>query len=119
MNKIHDSDHSDSSEEHNQELLLSELVTLPFVEPTLGLEDLNHPRRVSLGEHTWKKWEQTLEKIVPAVLALRINLVRSFDTERSSSTQATGFIVDATRGIILTNRHVISSGPITAEAIFH
>jgi hypothetical protein len=32
------------------------------------------------------------------------------DTEAASSTYATGFIVDQQRGIILTNRHVITPG---------
>jgi S1-C subfamily serine protease len=30
---------------------------------------------------------------------------------------ATGFIVDAARGIILTNRHVVSPAPIVAQAV--
>ena len=30
---------------------------------------------------------------------------------------ATGFIVDASRGIILTNRHVVSPAPIVAQAV--
>ncbi len=43
---------------------------------------------------------------------------RSFDTETASFSVATGFVVDAERGIILTNRHVVHSGPVTADAIF-
>ena len=43
---------------------------------------------------------------------------RSFDTEQAGSSYATGFVVDARRGIILTNRHVVKTGPITAEAVF-
>jgi S1-C subfamily serine protease len=31
---------------------------------------------------------------------------------------ATGFVVDKERGIILSNRHVVSAGPIVAQAIF-
>jgi S1-C subfamily serine protease len=34
------------------------------------------------------------------------------------SAQATGFVVDAERGLILTNRHVVTPGPVTAEATF-
>lgn len=30
---------------------------------------------------------------------------------------ATGFIVDASKGIILTNRHVVSPAPIVAQAV--
>jgi hypothetical protein len=42
----------------------------------------------------------------------------SFDTESAGCSVATGFIVDAARGLILTNRHVVHQGPVTAEAIF-
>ena len=35
---------------------------------------------------------------------------RSFDTESSGSSYATGFIVDAARGLIVTNRHVVTPG---------
>jgi len=93
-------------------------------------------------------WEQTLRSCVPAVVSIRVNLVVSFDTERATSMQvhsgataaavrtkqlinttcagkggrwlqATGFVVDAARGLILTNRHVVTPGPIFAEAVFH
>ncbi|RLN89203.1 hypothetical protein BBJ28_00026506, partial [Nothophytophthora sp. Chile5] len=35
-----------------------------------------------------------------------------FDTESPGNGSATGFVVDAERGIILTNRHVVGPGPI-------
>lgn len=40
----------------------------------------------------------------------RVTLTRAVDTEPASSSYATGFIVDKTRGIILTNRHVVTPG---------
>ncbi len=43
---------------------------------------------------------------------------RAFDTEAATSSYATGFVVDKTLGLILTNRHVISPSPIVAEAVF-
>ena len=64
------------------------------------------------------RWEKTLKKVADSVVSIRVNAVRTFDTEASMTTQATGFVVDAERGIILTNRHVVNPGPITAEAIF-
>jgi len=64
------------------------------------------------------RWEKTLKQVADAVVSIRVNAVRTFDTEGSMTTQATGFVVDAQRGIILTNRHVVNPGPITAEAIF-
>jgi len=36
----------------------------------------------------------------------------------ASTARGLGFVVDATRGIILTNRHVVTPGPVTAEAVF-
>ena len=65
-----------------------------------------------------KMWEQTLKKITPAIVALRCNSTRAFDGENSNSTVATGFVVDKERGYILTNRHVVTLGPIVAEATF-
>ncbi len=64
------------------------------------------------------RWEETLDRVVPAVVALRVSATRPFDTEPSSVTVATGFVVDAERGLILTNRHVVQPGPVVAEAIF-
>ncbi len=63
-------------------------------------------------------WTQTLERIASGVVSIRIDSTRAFDTEWNSSSQATGFVVDAKRGIILTNRHVVAPGPVIAEAIF-
>jgi len=48
----------------------------------------------------------------------RVTQTRAFDTEAASSSYATGFVVDAARGIVLTNRHVTTPGPVTSEAIF-
>ncbi len=63
-------------------------------------------------------WMGTLERISTGVVSIRVDATRSFDTEWNSSSQATGFVVDARRGIILTNRHVVTPGPVVAEAIF-
>ncbi len=63
-------------------------------------------------------WTETLERIVGSVVAINIDQVRAFDTEWNSTAQATGFVVDAERGLILTNRHVVTPGPVTAEATF-
>ncbi len=63
-------------------------------------------------------WIGTIERISSGVVSIRVDSTRAFDTEWNSSTQATGFVVDATRGLILTNRHVVTPGPVVAEAIF-
>ncbi|KAI8990075.1 trypsin-like cysteine/serine peptidase domain-containing protein [Pilobolus umbonatus] len=64
-----------------------------------------------------RSWEPTLEKAIKAIVSIKASHVRSFDTETSGSYTATGFIVDAARGIILTNRHVVSPAPIVAQAV--
>ena len=63
-------------------------------------------------------WTQTLERISSGVVSIRVDSTRAFDTEWNTSSQATGFVVDAERGIILTNRHVVTPGPVIAEAVF-
>ncbi|MDH3338670.1 MAG: trypsin-like peptidase domain-containing protein [Gammaproteobacteria bacterium] len=63
-------------------------------------------------------WTNTLERISSGVVSIRVDSTRAFDTEWNSSSQATGFVVDAKRGLILTNRHVVTPGPVVAEAIF-
>ncbi|HEY4340190.1 MAG TPA: trypsin-like peptidase domain-containing protein [Steroidobacteraceae bacterium] len=63
-------------------------------------------------------WSGTLERIVSNVVAINIDETRAFDTEWNATAQATGFVVDAERGLILTNRHVVTPGPVTAEATF-
>ncbi|KAI8089508.1 trypsin-like cysteine/serine peptidase domain-containing protein [Halteromyces radiatus] len=64
-----------------------------------------------------KTWEPTLEKAIKAIISIKASHVRSFDTETSGAYTATGFIVDAQQGIVLTNRHVVSPAPIVAQAV--
>lgn len=63
-------------------------------------------------------WARTLERIAGSVVTIAIDQTRSFDTERNTTAQATGFVIDAERGLILTNRHVVTPGPVIAEATF-
>lgn len=63
-------------------------------------------------------WRQTLEEIRPSVVSLKVNKTRPFDTESNTLLDGTGFVVDAERGIILTNRHIVSTGPVKGEALF-
>ena len=51
----------------------------------------------------------------PSVVSIQVDGTRAFDTEWNESSQATGFVVDAERGLILTNRHVVTAGPVRAE----
>ncbi|TNE89532.1 MAG: hypothetical protein EP330_11010 [Deltaproteobacteria bacterium] len=62
-------------------------------------------------------WEQTLDQVVPGVVALRVTAVRDFDTEGAGNSVGTGFVVDRERGILLTNRHMVHAGPVRSEAV--
>jgi S1-C subfamily serine protease len=64
-------------------------------------------------------WRATLERISSGVVSIKIDSTRAFDTEWNQTSQATGFVVDAERGLILTNRHVVTPGPVRAEALFN
>ena len=63
-------------------------------------------------------WGKTVKEVADSVVTLRVDATRAFDTGINSSSQATGFVVDAEQGIILTNRHVVQPGPVTAQALF-
>ncbi|KAI8622830.1 hypothetical protein BC830DRAFT_1162701 [Chytriomyces sp. MP71] len=71
------------------------------------------------GGHSAKAWERTLNRIIPAIVSIKMIVVRAFDTDSQKSSQASGFVVDRTNGLILSNRHVVHPGPILAEAIFN
>ena len=62
-------------------------------------------------------WEDTIKKVSSAVVAIQISSVRYFDTEKPATGQATGFVIDKERGLILTNRHVVEPGPVSSRAI--
>ena len=72
---------------------------------------------VSMGQSA-NGWQETTDRVAPAVVVLRVSAPRAFDGTQAGYSMATGFVVDAQRGLILTNRHVVMSGPVTAEAVF-
>jgi S1-C subfamily serine protease len=64
------------------------------------------------------QWARTIERVADSIVTIRVDMTRAFDTEWNATAQATGFVVDAERGLILTNRHVVTPGPVIAQAIF-
>ncbi|KAG0297598.1 hypothetical protein BGZ96_005701 [Linnemannia gamsii] len=65
------------------------------------------------------QWQRVIEKAVKAIVSIRFSQVSAFDTEGPETSEASGFIVDAERGLILTNRHVACAGPFVGEAVCH
>jgi len=64
------------------------------------------------------EWQATIETVIKSVVSIHFCQTCSFDTDLSTSSQATGFVVDAERGYILTNRHVVGSGPFWGYCVF-
>ncbi|KAF2487379.1 Peptidase, trypsin-like protein [Neohortaea acidophila] len=64
------------------------------------------------------EWQATIEKVVQNVVSIHFCQTCAFDTESALSSEATGFVVDAERGYILTNRHVVGAGPFWGYCIF-
>jgi S1-C subfamily serine protease len=65
-----------------------------------------------------RAWKETLDRVASAVVVLRVSTPRAFDDLTPGTGVATGFVVDEELGLILTNRHVVTPGPVVAEAVF-
>ena len=63
-------------------------------------------------------WAETVSRTANSVVSLQLSQLRTFDDTPQGGSNATGFVVDAERGIVLTNRHVVGSGPIRLSATF-
>ncbi|KAL6453745.1 LOW QUALITY PROTEIN: hypothetical protein SBY92_005317 [Candida maltosa Xu316] len=63
-------------------------------------------------------WQETITQVVNSVVSIHFSHVECFDTETAIVSEATGFVVDAERGLILTNRHVVGPGPFTGYVVF-
>ena len=80
-------------------------------EPAALAESVPDPRASA-------SWARTVARVADSVVSLELAQLRSFGgVERGIST-ATGFVVDAARGIVLTNRHVVGDGPVRVSATF-
>ncbi|MEE2665429.1 MAG: trypsin-like peptidase domain-containing protein [Myxococcota bacterium] len=63
-------------------------------------------------------WRQTIDRVSPSIVELQVVTPRAFDGGGAGRSTATGFVVDAEHGLILTNRHVVTPGPVRAQAVF-
>ena len=64
------------------------------------------------------EWQATIEAVIKSVVSIRFCQTCPFDTDPAFSSEATGFVVDAEKGYILTNRHVVGAGPFWGYCIF-
>ena len=63
-------------------------------------------------------WQDTLTQVTKGVVSIRMDRPVAFEGKSAGNSYATGFVVDAEAGLILTNRHVVTPGPTTAKAVF-
>lgn len=70
------------------------------------------------GSTSSANWAAAVSTVADSVVAIKLSRLRAYDDNEQSSTTATGFVVDAERGLLLTNRHVIGAGPVRATATF-
>ncbi|MYD99300.1 MAG: hypothetical protein F4X98_18200 [Gammaproteobacteria bacterium] len=64
------------------------------------------------------RWTTTLERVSTSIVTLLVDHTRAFEDSSNMTTEGTGVVVDAERGLILTNRHIIGVGPVNATAVF-
>ena|ERR1700744_4997302 len=80
--------------------------------------DVNSLSMVNHIPEDSRKWQAAIETVIKSVVSIHFSRTRPFDTDGLASSQATGFVVDAEKGYILTNRHVVSPGPFTGYCVF-
>ncbi len=85
-------------------------LCLLLIYPSVSLSDTEQ-----VGSDSWAK---TVSVAAQSVVSLQLSNLRNFDGTEQGDSSATGFVVDAENGIILTNRHVVGSGPIRLSATF-
>ncbi|KAK4674847.1 hypothetical protein QC763_124240 [Podospora pseudopauciseta] len=88
-----------------------------FIEPEYEEPDDKLAALLPAGPDT-AEWQETIQRVVRNVVSIRFCQTCSFDTDPALTSEATGFVVDAERGYILTNRHVVGSGPFWGYCVF-
>ncbi|KAJ2698276.1 hypothetical protein FB645_005682 [Coemansia sp. IMI 203386] len=67
---------------------------------------------------TAPSWNTIQERLRDSIVAIECTGAFDFDTRLAGSSNATGFIVDVERGIVMSNRHVMGPGPSYHKGIF-
>lgn len=83
-----------------------------------GGSTIEYSTVVDPSQKSLDSWGNVLHRVINAIVSIKGTSMRAFDTETAAVYEGTGFVVDRTRGIILSNRHIVQAGPVTATAIF-
>lgn len=101
---------------------LDDSSTLPRVSESeqspIGLQILDYSTVLKKDQHSLDSWGQVLQRVIKAIVSIKVTVLRTFDTTHAGSLEGTGFVVDRNKGIILSNRHIVTQGPIIATATF-
>mmetsp|Transcript_77663 Transcript_77663/g.186317 ORF Transcript_77663/g.186317 Transcript_77663/m.186317 type:complete len:1086 (-) Transcript_77663:243-3500(-) len=68
------------------------------------------------------EWADVIDQVKNAIVAIRVTAVRSYEDCAAGVWDGTGFVVSLANpkeALILTNRHIITTGPIRARATFY
>lgn len=82
----------------------------------LDLQVVDHSTLQQTNHASAEPWQIVLTRVIKAVVSIKVTSLRCFDTDHATSFEGTGFVVDKARGLILSNRHMVTQGPITATA---
>jgi len=64
-------------------------------------------------------WIETLDRVIKGIVNISATRSHKFDTQPQGKYVGTGFVVDKSTGIILSNRHIVGPGQIDARATFN
>lgn len=64
------------------------------------------------------EWADTIERLKPTVVNLEVTTLVNLGFDEAGTRDGTGFIIDAERGIIATNRHLASTSPAHVKITF-
>ena len=64
------------------------------------------------------EWADTIERLKPTVVNLEVTTLVNLGFDEAGTRDGTGFIVDAERGIVATNRHLTSTSPARVKITF-
>lgn len=91
------------------------LASVAVVATLIFISTVSRADTEQLGED---RWAEIVSEASQSVVSLQLSNLRNFDGTEQGDSSATGFVVDAERGIVLTNRHVVGAGPIRLSATF-
>ncbi|KAJ1838709.1 hypothetical protein LPJ73_006994, partial [Coemansia sp. RSA 2703] len=83
-----------------------------------SISPISHAPSFSSTDSRQDRWSHVFDLAFKSVVHITTNVHVNFDTHTAGQTTATGFVVDAENGIILSNRHVMTCAPATHRARF-